>query len=306
MMLGLNAHSGRPVAAAALLVAGPVTLPVTLPAAAQDAAGGLPLWEVGIGAALYNQPNYPGSDVRSTTGFPFPYIIYRGEFFRVDRSLQGILAETERFKFALSAGSTSLVDSDDSDARAGMPDLDPTVEVGPALSLLLTDPSRSDNLWGRLAGRAAFSVDTGDWDIDHQGWNFDARLRYQRPLAGQALQLGVEAGANFASSAYNGYFYDVSPPYAGPGRPAFDAGAGYAGARLGLGFNGVYGRWRWSVSATYMNFRGSAFEDSPLLDSVHDFSLGATVGWMFWRSERRVVPKNSSPGGQFDRPLFGL
>ena len=60
---------------------------------ASDASDkGLPLWGLGIGVAAYHQPNYPGSDVRSTTGFPFPYVMYRGDWFRIDRSLQGIPA----------------------------------------------------------------------------------------------------------------------------------------------------------------------------------------------------------------------
>ena len=59
------------------------------PTGAQSGSERLPLWELGIGAAAYHQPNYPGSDVRSTTGFPFPYVIYRGDWFRIDRSLQG-------------------------------------------------------------------------------------------------------------------------------------------------------------------------------------------------------------------------
>jgi len=59
---------------------------------ASDASDkGLPLWGLGIGGPAYHQPNYPGSDVRSTTGFPFPYVMYRGDWFRIDRSLQGIL-----------------------------------------------------------------------------------------------------------------------------------------------------------------------------------------------------------------------
>jgi len=267
---------------------------------------GLPLWEVGIGAAAYHQPNYPGSDVRSTTGFPFPYVIYRGDWFRIDRSLQGILYETRRIKLDFSAGGTTVVDSDDSDAREGMPDLDPTFEIGPALSLLLTNPARPDSIWGRMAVRTAVSVDTSDWNFRQQGWVFDTRLRYQRPLMGEALKLSAEVGASFADKKYNGYFYDVAPEFATPTRPAFGAGSGYAGARLGLGLSGVHGKWRWSLFGSYMNLAGTPFEDSPLLDSEHDFSIGATVGWMFWKSERRVTPKNTSPGGEFETPLFGL
>ena len=264
----------------------------------------LPLWELGIGAAAFHQPNYPGSDVRSTTAFPFPYVIYRGDWFRIDRSLQGILYETRGIKVDLSAGATSLVESDESDARRGMPDLDPTFEVGPAVSLLLTDPNRPDNVWARVAVRTAVSVDTDEWNFDQQGWTLDGRLRYQRPLAGKALKLSAEIGASFADEDYNGYFYDVPAVYATPQRPAYSSDSGYAGARLGLGLSGVSGQWRWSAYGAYLNYSGSAFADSPLLDSEHDFTLGASIAWMFWKSERTVVPKNTSPGGQFDTPLI--
>ncbi len=272
---------------------------------ASDAAdNGLPLWELGIGAAAYHQPNYPGSDVRSTIGFPFPYVIYRGDWFRIDRSLQGILYETRQIKVDFSAGGTSLVESDESDARRGMPDLDPTFEVGPAVSLLLSDLDRPDNVWARVAVRTAVSVDTGDWNFDQQGWILDGRLRYQRPLVGKALRLSAEIGASFADDDYTGYFYGVPTEYATPLRPAFKADSGYAGAHLGLGFSGVSGKWRWSVNGTYVNLAGTAFADSPLLDSVHDFNVGASIGWMFWKSERKVAPKNTSPGGEFDTPLL--
>jgi outer membrane scaffolding protein for murein synthesis (MipA/OmpV family) len=276
------------------------------PAAGEPESVGLPLWELGIGAAAYHQGNYPGSDARSTTGFPFPYVIYRGDWFRIDRSLQGILYETPRAKIDFSAGGTSVVDSDESDAREGMPDLDPTFEVGPAVSLLLTNPARPDSIWGRLAVRTAVSVDTGDWDFEQQGWVLDTRFRYQRRLIGETLKLSTEIGASFADEDYLGYFYDVPPEFATPERAAFDSGSGYAGARLGLGLSGVYGKWRWSLFGAYMNFAGTPFEDSPLLDSEHDFSVGATIGWMFWQSKRRVTPKNTSPGGEFETPLFGL
>jgi outer membrane scaffolding protein for murein synthesis (MipA/OmpV family) len=275
-------------------------------AAAETEDTSLPLWELGIGAALYHQPNYPGSDVRSTAAFPFPYVIYRGDWFRIDRSLQGILYETPTIKLDFSAGATSLVESDESDAREGMPDLDPTIEVGPALSVLLTDPSRFDNIWGRLAVRTAVVVETEDWNLEQQGWILDTRLRYQRPLIGQALRLSGEIGVSFADDDYLGYFYDVAPEFSTPTREAFRTDSGYAGARLGLGLSGVSGKWRWSLFGAYMNFDGTSFADSSLLESKHDFSLGASIGWMFWQSERRVTPKNTSPGGDFETPLFGL
>ena len=285
------------------LLAGLMGLVAMPTMAAETAASqGLPLWELGIGAGLYNQPNYPGSDVRSTTLLPFPYLIYRGDWFRIDRTVQGIFYETQRLKVDFSASGTGSVDSDDSDARQGMPDLDPVVEIGPAVNLLLSDPARFDSLWARVAARAAYSVDTDDWSLGRQGWSFETRLRYQRPLS-ETLQFSTEASATFANRDYLGYFYNVAAPYATPDRPAYQTDAGYAGARLGVGLSGLIGSsWRWSVFGAYHNLHGAAFSDSPLVDSKHNFSVGATVAWMFWKSERRVTPKNTSGGSEFDTP----
>jgi len=299
----MKAYARNSTSGAVAILLGLASFPAR--SAGEPESAGLPLWELGIGGAAYHQANYPGSDVRSTAAFPFPYVIYRGDWLRIDRSLQGILYETQGAKIDFSAGATSLIGNDESDARAGMPDLDRTFEVGPALSLLLTDSARRDSIWGRVAVRGAVSVDTDNWDFTEQGWVLDTRLRYQRPLIGETLKLSTEVGASFADDKYLGYFYDVAPKYATPERPRFDSGSGYAGARLGLGLSGVHGKWRWSLFGAYLNFAGTAFADSPLLDSEHDFSVGATVGWMFWRSERRVTPKNTSPGEEFVTPLFG-
>lgn len=212
---------------------------------------------------------------------------------------------TRILDFSASASATALVESDESDAREGMPDLDRTFDVGPALSLLLSNPARADSLWSRVALRTAVSLDTDDWDLTQRGWNLDARLRYQRPLRGDLLRLALEVGASMGDRTYLGYFYDVPATYATAERDAYRSDGGYAGARLGAGLSGVYGRWRWSLYGAYLNLSGTGFAGSPLLTSEHDFSLGATLGWMFWKSERRVEPKNTSPGGEFDAPLFG-
>jgi hypothetical protein len=46
---------------------------------------------------------------------------------RIDRSLQGTLFESQRLEFDVVAGANPLVKSEGSDARQGMPDLNPTV-----------------------------------------------------------------------------------------------------------------------------------------------------------------------------------
>ncbi len=278
------------------------------PALAADPApeGTRPLWELGVGAAGYYKPNYPGSDVQSGLAIAFPYFIYRGKWLRIDRSLQGILLETDRLKLSLTAGGTALVDNEESDARDGMPDLDRTVSIGPDLSVLLSNPANSNSLWGRLAVSTAYSYDTDNWTFKQRGWVANARLRYQRPLLGERLRLSTQIGARFADSANNGYFYNVSPTYARPGRSVYDADGGYAGAELALGLDGRWRRLRWSLYGAYQNLDGTVFANSPLVSSDHNFSVGASIAWVFLQSKQRVTPKNSSPGEQFETPILGF
>ena len=44
-----------------------------------------PLWEAGAGMAVIDFPDYRGSDERHTYVLPVPYVVYRGEFLKVDR-----------------------------------------------------------------------------------------------------------------------------------------------------------------------------------------------------------------------------
>ena len=61
------------------------------PAQAQVAAG-LPLWELGAVGVGVSQPAYPGAAERTQQALVLPYLVYRGEFLRVDRGSAGIRA----------------------------------------------------------------------------------------------------------------------------------------------------------------------------------------------------------------------
>ena len=83
-------------------------------AASNNENDGLPEWELGMGVATYNLPAYRGSDDRTTTVLPFPYVIYRGERFRISRSIQGILFKTDQLTLDISGRASPFVESDDS------------------------------------------------------------------------------------------------------------------------------------------------------------------------------------------------
>src|SRR4030065_99084 len=56
-----------------------------------------PLWEPCFGFFLLSSPDYRGSDESRGSLLPFPYIVYRGDILKVDRSgIYSRLFETER------------------------------------------------------------------------------------------------------------------------------------------------------------------------------------------------------------------
>ena len=89
-----------------------------------------PLWELGAGGFAFAQPDYRGADEGRGYVLPIPYVAYRGDRFRVDREgIRGLLFESDRVEFDLSLFATPPVKSNDNTARAGMNDLDPTIEI---------------------------------------------------------------------------------------------------------------------------------------------------------------------------------
>lgn len=90
---------------------------------AQEAAG-LPLWEVGAVGVAVAQQAYPGASARVNTGLLLPYLIYRGEFLRADRSGVEVRAlKTPRYEIDIGFAGSFGVSSDDIEVRRGMPGL---------------------------------------------------------------------------------------------------------------------------------------------------------------------------------------
>src|SRR5258708_12088869 len=95
-----------------------------------------PVWEFALGAGALVFNDYRGADTVHASPVPVPYLVYRGKFLRSDhRGLRGRLLDQERIALNLSVNGTTPVRSDS--ARHGMPDLRPTLEVGPSLDVHL-------------------------------------------------------------------------------------------------------------------------------------------------------------------------
>ncbi len=247
---------------------------------AQAHAGELPRWELGLGLAGLSIPDYRGSDQRRGYVLPLPYIQYRGDVFRIDREgAHGKLFTSERVKLEVSLAAGPPAKSDKSDARAGMPNLDPTVEAGPSLQLYLARNEARDRVWSvQLPLRAAAAVDLHH--VQRIGWVFAPNLNFDALNVRNGWDVGVAVGPIYATEDYHDYYYEVAPRFATATRPAYDARAGYSGSRFTLTASRRYPRFWVGAFARYDNLSGAVFADSPLVKKKDSFMAGAGIAWI--------------------------
>jgi outer membrane scaffolding protein for murein synthesis (MipA/OmpV family) len=277
------------------------TTPALLPAvlALSGAATGaraeqLPLWEAGAGVTVISLPDYRGSDQRRSWLLPFPYLVYRGEFLQADeRRTRGLFFKTETIELDASVGATPPVESSRNEARQGMPDLDATLEIGPSLNMLLLQTNdRKTRLELRLPVRAAFATDFSH--LNFAGWVFQPSLNLDlRDALGQGgWKLGLVTGPIFSDRRYNQYFYGVDPAFATAGRPAFNAGGGYAGTQFIAALSKRYRDFWVGGYARWDTLNNAVFEDSPLVKTSQYFAAGVAVAWVIGESKTRVETNN--------------
>jgi outer membrane protein len=263
------------------------------PVAAQ--AEELPLWEVGGGATVLRLPDYRGSeDVRNYV-FPIPWVVYRGEVFRADRDgVRARLFDSERVKLHVSLGGSVPVDSDRNQARQGMEDLRPLLELGPVVNVHLwrTDDRRAA-LDLRLPVRAAFALRDG---VDYVGYVFAPQLnldlRWPSATAADRWNLGLLVEVPFSDRRLNGYFYDVPAADATATRPEYRASSGYGGWQALAALSHRMDRWWFGAFVKYDNVSGAVFADSPLVTQRRQVSGGIAVSYVFARSSTLVPPRD--------------
>lgn len=248
-----------------------------------------PLWELGAGMSALSFPDYRGSDEASLYAIPFPYFVYRGTFLKADRSgIRGTFFDSEHIEVNVSVAASLPVNSDESDARAGMPDLQPTVELGPSLEFKLwRSANRRVQLDLRLPLRAALTVSDG---MDDVGWVFSPRVNLDVADPGglAGWKLGVLAGPMYGSERNHDYFYSVAPQYATAERPAFDAEGGYAGTQFLVALSKRYPKYWVGAFARWDSLKGASFVDSPLVRRESYFAAGVGVAWILGESSTRV------------------
>jgi outer membrane protein len=256
-----------------------------------------PLWEIGVGLAVLQMPDYRGSDENRGYLLPYPYLVYRGDIVRVERErISGRIFETDRLLLDISLNGSVPVDSSKNKDRQGMPDLDPTFEIGPSLNITLLE-NRQDRYKLKLAlpVRAVFSTDFSS--ARHEGWVFHPRLNFEKAdmIPGAGVNMGLSVGPMFADRGYHGYYYTVDPAFATPLRTLYTAGGGYSGTTATLGLNKILKPFILNAFVSLDYLKGAVFEESPLVKTQYSVMCGFAVSWIFLKSSERVQKKDYQP-----------
>jgi len=248
----------------------------------------LPLWEAGFGFTGLSLPDYRGSSQQRFFVLPFPYLVYRGEIFRMDRKgLYGLLFQSDRVRLNISADGGLPVKSGSNSARTGMPNLDPTFQIGPALEICLFSPCDDERLIQfRLPMRAVFASDFTY--LSSIGFVINPQLNLDFTNLGSSgkWNFGCAAGPLYATQQYHEYYYEVDPLYAVSGvRTVYRARSGYSGSSVIASSSRRFEHIWFGAFIRYDNFAGAVFADSPLMRTKQSLFAGFGIAWVFGQSE---------------------
>lgn len=248
-----------------------------------------PLWEAGAGAGLLLLPDYRGSDESRVYLLPFPYLIYRGRFLKADREgVRARFVDSAGVRLEVAVNASQPIRSSSNRARAGMPDLRGSFEVGPSLSVhIARSADRRQRLDFRVPVSSGVTLGGGFRGI---GWQASPRLNLDvEDAAGfGGWNLGLAAGPIFQNRKRNAYFYDVPERYARPDRPAYRSSGGYAGAQFIAALSHRFDRFWVGGFIRADTLRGATFADSPLVRRKSSLAAGIGIAYVFGKSERRV------------------
>ena len=239
------------------------------------------LWELGGAAGAFDFRLYPGSSQSKSYLLPLPYFTFRSKYLEIDRGIRGILPAGSHWHLDLSADFGLPVDSSDSDVRAGMPNLDAVLQIGPSLEYSIIGEINSPRQFRlELPLRTAISIDKDN--TANEGWLIEPRLVYELRRTGRTgLFAKVRAGIRYASQDYHAYYYNVDPQFVTPERDFFQSEKGYSGFVLDL-----RSAWReddlifWGL-IRYQNLQGAEYENSPLVEDTSYYFIGLGVTWVF-------------------------
>ncbi len=238
-------------------------------------------WQLGAGLAALSLDLYPGSSEKKLYVFPIPYFTLVSELLEIDRGIRGFLFKSDDVILDISADFGISVDSDDSQVRMGMPDLDFVLQVGPSLEFLLTD-LRRDKLDVRFELPLRIAIASDIKHTSNEGWLMEPRFSIEkRRMHKSGLAMKFTVGLKYATRDFHAYYYDVDPAFSTATRPAYASEKGYGGSFAKVRASWREGDWIWWTLLRYQNLNDAVFENSPLVEEKDYYMFGIGFAWIF-------------------------
>ena len=264
----------------------------TATAANSDEPEQEPLWELNLAAYGRYGPAYPASKETQVNIIPAPFPIYRGKFLRVgddtNKPITTRIFRRDRIKLDFDFGLNFPVDSEEIDARTGMPDLDLLAEIGPELELEFVRGPKVGNAFLALQMRGAFSMDglRPEW----RGLIFSSEVRYNRQLFSEANELSVRVTPEWAGNQYMDFFYGVAPEFATADRDAFEAKGGYLGTKTVFTLRHDFSEeFSIRTGVRFGFYQGARNRDSALFTANTTSEIYLAFLWKFWESKELIA-----------------
>lgn len=260
---------------------------LSLPIQAQTHPGGtLPLWEIGTFGTALSQQAYPGSSQVIDRALVLPYFIYRGQYLRADRGSVGVRAiKTDTIEFDVGFSGAFGSNSNEIEARKGMPDLGTLVEFGPRVKWNLGSAPGNARLRAELALRGVFDLSD---NMKDKGLSLEPELIYER-MSSRDFRYSTSIGLVFGDERLTETFYGVAPVYATSTRSVYRAQSGLIMSRLSL--NATYSmtpNLRIFGFGRLSSIDGGANGGSPLVRQSTSSTLGFGLLYTLMRSDARA------------------
>jgi outer membrane protein len=259
----------------------------------KDSSSEESLWEMNLAAFGRYGPAYPASKENQVNIVPLPYPKYRGRILRLgddtDKPVRTRIFRRDNIKVDIDFGLNFPVDSDDIDARTGMPDLDLLAEAGPELGFeFLQGPKKGGVFWAlQLRGATSFDSFSPTW----RGLVFSSELKYVRPFKNSPAEIKFRIIPEWATSDYMDFFYGVAPEYANPGRDTFRASSGYLGTKTAFTYKRQLNKKLEFITGISLGlYQGAKNRNSPLYTSETTTGVFLALMWKFWESKRKAEP----------------
>lgn len=259
----------------------------TEPSLAESPASKLPLWEAGLFASGITQPAYPGAYESANLLFGVPFVIYRGEYLRIDRGTVGVRAiKTPRAEIDVSFSASLGSRADVIEARRGMDDLGTLLEFGPRLRINIGDAVAGERRSRiQIPVRSVFDVND---HFRYRGIAYELQWVTDMTLAAD-WDVTTSLGAVFGDQQLADTFYRVAPAEATATRPAYNASSGLIALRATIFASRLFKpEMRWGGYLRFDSLAGAANQDSPLVRRDTGWTLGLGLAWTLAQSEREA------------------